>query len=68
MKVAEYAVSIQYGEGHHFFVRTDLTSLAGAEDIAQQHVKRLSPHKKGAIPTVHIYKLERSIHIFRNQA
>ena len=57
MKAAKYAFSVQWGSGHHYFLRTD-------DDIekvshwatSQAEMLRRRQGKRGAKPTVHVWK------------
>jgi len=57
MLVSKFAVSVQYGQGYHYFLRTDLDTEVQAQDIFKGAAARLLPHKKpGAKPAVHLWE------------
>ncbi len=57
MKVKSFAVSVQWGEGHHYFVRTDLESELAARDDATARAKQLAKqkHKHNLKPSVYVW-------------
>lgn len=61
MKVDQYAVSVQHGEGHHYFLRYEPTQKE-AEELAVCQIKgeiarRAARNNKGAKPKVHVWRL-----------
>lgn len=64
MKVKAFAVSVQYGQGYHYFVRYDLNSLPEAVEFAVGTLKRLiafnNRRRKKAKPVVHVWELKNS--------
>ena len=58
MEVKNFAVSIQWGKGMHYFSQTDHETEEGAIQIAEKIAKNIDKnHKKGARPTIHVWKL-----------
>jgi hypothetical protein len=57
MKVKRFAVSVQYGQGYHYFVKYDFETLPDAVKHAARVQKgfRAIP-RKGAKPKVHIWE------------
>lgn len=56
MIVKSHAVSVQWGNGHHYFLTTELTSEEEATEMAVKHAARLKlNYKKGAKPAVHVW-------------
>lgn len=57
MKVKKFAVSVQWGQGFHHFLRADYETQLQAELHASQYIERHEyKHKKGNIPTVHLWR------------
>lgn len=65
MKVKEFAVSVQWGNGHHHFLKTDYESEDAAYHAGDEHAKRLArqrkSNKRGAKPTVYVWLRRYSI-------
>jgi len=59
MDVKVFAVSVQYGKGHHYFVRTDIVLYHDALTFARAEIRKLEKrYKRGAKPTVYIWQLD----------
>ena len=60
MKTLQYAISVQYGQGHHFFRRTDLIVKEEALDLAREIQTQVTKARKqvgrGAVPLVHVWE------------
>ena len=66
MNVEQYAVSVQWGKGMHYFRTTELVTLAEAERVAKDtldhaiHTRKAS--KAHAHPVVHIWQIKEHLH------
>jgi hypothetical protein len=57
MKIDKWAVSVQWGEGHHYFLAYFPTE-GEAEEVAEAHATQLKArYKKGAKPHVAVWRL-----------
>ena len=58
MNVKDFAVTVQWGKGMHYFVTTELTSRPDAEALAARLRALHKKHQKqkGAKPTVYVWK------------
>lgn len=58
MKVKRYAVSIQWGQGQHYFVRTDIDTLSIAAAERETRVRALARRKSrhNLVPSVYIWE------------
>lgn len=58
MKPKGYAISVQWGSGHHYFVRTDCKDPAEAiaDAKARQGVLAKKRHKHNLRPTVYVWQ------------
>ena len=59
MKVDKFAVSVQYGRGHHFWLRTDYLDVNKASSAAAvKRQRRMRLWKRGFKPTVYVWELK----------
>lgn len=57
MKIDKWAVSVQWGEGHHYFIRY-FADEKDAEQCAEGHMLQLrKQYRKGARPHVSVWRL-----------
>ena len=57
MKAGRYAVSVQWGSGHHYFVHTDNSLELSVAEVNKhkQALARRRP-KHNLVPTVHLWE------------
>ena len=57
MKIDKWAVSVQWGHGHHYFLKY-FSNEPAAEIAAEKHLNDLKArYKKGAKPHVSVWRL-----------
>ena len=61
MKTAKFAVSVQWGNGHHYFIDSGLEEEGAARDLAAQHRRLVEATAKsrthrGFKPQVFLWK------------
>jgi hypothetical protein len=57
MKTSRYAVSVQWGNWLHYFIRSDFNSRRAAESFGKSYIRRLSRHlaARGTKPKVFVW-------------
>ena len=58
MKTSAFAVSVQWGNGHHYFIRSDLATEEEARPIFDEHnrIAQGTKRKRGFKPQAFLWK------------